>query len=173
MKGLLRSAVTLALLVSVSGCAASGKGYGEGIPDVGVRAANYTENYITEFYLSTTESGSRRFAGTPIKEFSRGGVSGGACCFSLARPGKEVRVEWYTGQRNDPESRWIQHSEVTRAAGTTSDDPDSNISLIVRFFPGDRVEAEYVVQEEKLDSARNPRFDAIFTGQHVMRHIGE
>ncbi|MBB5409213.1 hypothetical protein HDG34_003154 [Paraburkholderia sp. HC6.4b] len=171
MTGLKKAVVALVLLMIISGCSAIG--YRKAIPDVGVRAANYTENYITDFYLSIPESRNDRLAGTSIKEFSRGGTGGGVCCFSLARPGQSVQVEWYTGQRNDPESRWTRHSAVTRARGTTSDDPDSNISLIVRFFPDDKVEVEYVVQEEKPESLRNHRFDALFTDQRVMRQIGE
>ena len=161
----------IALLAVVSGCAAIE--YRGPVPDVGVRAANYTENYITDFYLSAPDSGNGRLAGTSIKEFSRGGTGGGVCCFSLAKPGQNIQVEWYTGRRNDPESSWTRHSAVTRAKGAMSDDPNSNISIIVRFFPNDKVEAEYVVQEEKPDSPRNPRLDALFTGQRVMRNIGE
>ncbi|WP_198021437.1 DUF3304 domain-containing protein [Burkholderia sp. WSM2232] len=170
MAAVRKAAKAFALLMIISGCAARDRA---GHHDVGVSAANYTENFITDFYLSSSESGSGRFAGTSIKEFSRGGTGGGVCCFSLAKPGHAVRIEWYTGQRNDRESRWVRHSAVVQATGATSDDPDSNITLIVRFFPEDKVEVEYVAQEEKPASSRNPRFDSIFTGRRVMRHVGE
>jgi hypothetical protein len=171
MTQLKKTVTAIAFLVTISGCAELE--YRGHIPDAGVRAANYTENYITDFYLSAPESGNGRLAGTPVKEFSRGGTGGGVCCVSFAKPGQNVQVDWYTGERNDPESRWTRHSVITRAKGIASDDSNSNVSIVVRFFPNDKVEAEYVVQEEKPDSPRNPRFDAIFTGQRVMREIGE
>jgi len=143
-------------------------------PDAGVTAANYTENYIGYFYISSTSPGkNNRFAGMAVKEFSKGGTSGGVCCFSSARPGEDIGVEWDTGQRRDPESSWVRHYAVTRAIGSTSDKPDSNVSLIIRFFPDELVEAEYVVQDQSPESVRNPRFDELFKGRRVMRNMGE
>lgn len=51
MTGLRKVVKAIVLLVIVSGCAATG--YRGAVPDAGVRAANYTENFITDFYLST------------------------------------------------------------------------------------------------------------------------
>lgn len=171
MKGLKKAVAVLALLVMMSGCA-TGANRGS-VRDVGIRATNYTENYITDFSIGMGKNKNLRFAGTSVKKFSKGGTGGGVCCFSSAGPGEEIRVEWFTGQLHDEESQWTRHSATTHAIGSAPDDPESSVTLIVRFFPGEQVEAEYVVQEQKPDSVRNPRFDALFTGRRIMRHIGE
>ncbi|MGY6151504.1 DUF3304 domain-containing protein [Paraburkholderia graminis] len=166
-----KTVAAAALLVVMCGCA-TGE-YRGSVRDAGLEAANYTENYITDFSIGMGKNKNLRFAGTEVKQFSKGGTGGGVCCFSGAGPGEEVMVEWRTGKRDDPESQWARHSTVTRAIGSAPDDPHSNVTFIVRFFPGDRVEGEYVVQELKPDSTLNPRFDALFSGRLVMRHVGE
>jgi hypothetical protein len=65
------------------------------------------------------------------------------------------------------------HSGAARIKGVASSDPDSSTSLILRFFPNNQIEAEYVAQSLKSGAPLDPRVDLLFTGQRVMRHMGE
>ncbi len=160
-----------AMLTALCGCAAGvPRGY---VPDIRIHAANYTEDYIHEFHVETANGTDLGNGGAQVKQFSEGGASLGWGCTALPSVGQTIKVVWQTGGYNDPESAWITHAASTKTKGTTSGDPDTDTYLIVRFFPNDQVEAEYIAQSVKFGSSRDPRVDLLFTGQRVMRHIGE
>ena len=162
---------TCAMLIALCGCAIGApRGY---VPAIGLRAANYTEDYIHEYHLETVNGTDLRIGGAQVKQFSKGGASVGDCCAALPGVGQSLRVVWQTGGYNDPESTWTAHTVIAHIKGTTSDDPNSNTFLILRFFPNNQIEAEYVAQSLKSDSPLDPRVDLLSTGQRVMRQMGK
>jgi hypothetical protein len=139
-----------------------------------VEPANYSEDYIHDFQFETDSGKNLVLTGYNVKPFSKGGLSSPACCAALPGVGQTIRVRWRTGgDYYTPESDWTTHAAMTRIKGTSSDDAESNTSLILRFFPDGQIEAEYITQSLKFNSPLNPRVDLLFTGQRVMRHIGE
>jgi hypothetical protein len=169
--GIKRISAVFAMLTALCGCATGApRGY---VPDIDIHAANYTEDYIHNFHLETM-AGTDLFAGgSKIKQFSKGGTGGVECCAAIPGVGQDIKVVWQTGGYNDPESTWATHTSIAKIKGATSDDPDTDTYLILRFFPNEQVEAEYIAQSVKFGSPRNSRADLLFTGQRVMRHIGE
>lgn len=159
----------LVVSVTSSGCASTGYE----IPYVRVFAANYTEEYIHEFDIQTENGKPIPLAGYDVKPFSQGGASTGACCANLPGVGATLRVVWKTGDYYAPESAWVTHTATSKIKGSTSNDPEVNTFMIMRFFSGDLVEGEYIAQDVSFGSKRDPRRDLIFTGQRIMRKPGE
>ncbi len=166
-----RTGAVCAMLIAMCGCTTGAPP--KYVSEIGIHAANYTEDYIHEFHLETKNRTNLSAGGSGIKQFSKGGTGGVECCSSIPGVGQTIKVVWQTGGYNDPESTWTTHTASTRTKGTTSDDPDTNTYLIIRFFPNDQVEAEYIAQSVKFGSLRDPRVDLLFTGQRVTRHVGE
>ncbi|MEM5439728.1 DUF3304 domain-containing protein [Paraburkholderia diazotrophica] len=165
-----RITLPLTLAVILIGCAI-------GAPRDSVLAsaysANYTEDYIPEFHIETSDGGDTGAQGIQVRPFSQGGAGKTQCCSYLPVVGKTIRVIWSVGAYNDPESKRTTFSKDIRTLGSVSSDANSFTYLIVRFFPDHEVEAEYVSQLLSKGSPLNPRVDLLFTGQRVMRHIGE
>lgn len=144
------------------------------LPYMAVRPANYSEDYIHDINFETESGKELALSTIDVKPFSKGGLGSPACCAALPGVGQAIRIIWRTGGNYyTPESEWISHSGVATIKGVAINSPDIRTYLIVRFFPDDKIEAEYVSQALKFGSPRNSRADVLFTGQRVMRHLGE
>ena len=135
--------------------------------------ANYTEDYIYDFMIQTAVGKNTGVGGAHVAEFSRGGTGGIECCAPMPGVGQTVKVVWRVGGRRDDESKWKIYSRTAVVTGATSTDRDAVNFVIVRFFPGHNVEAEFVSESSKPDGKPSPRVDKLFYGQRVMRHLGE
>ncbi|APR34934.1 MULTISPECIES: DUF3304 domain-containing protein [unclassified Paraburkholderia] len=137
-------------------------------------AANYTEDYIQEFWV-LTESGQRTgLEGIQVSEFSRGGTSGGHMGYaSVPGVGQTIKVVWRVGGHNDAEATWKTFSKDVVVKGETSNNPETGNFLIIRFFPQHEVEAEFVWEWAKPYAKSSPRVDQLFYGHRVMRQLGE
>lgn len=167
-----RNLAVSVLLTLLSGCV-TGASPGS-MEYMDIRPANYSEEYIHEIQFETEDGKHLALSTFNIKPFSQGGLGSSACCATLPGVGKRLRVLWMTGgDYYTPKSQWIGHSATARIKGVTSNDSDSNTSLILRFFQNNQIEAEYVPQSLKAGSPRNSRRDLLFTGQRVMRQVGE
>ncbi|MFM0064740.1 hypothetical protein [Paraburkholderia aspalathi] len=160
------------MLIALCGCATGASlGY---LPYTDIEPANYSEDFIHDINFETGTGKALALTTIDVKPFSKGGLGSAACCAALPGVGQTLHVIWRTGGNYyTPESQWVTHSSITKIKGVTSNDPDSNTSLILRFFPNNQIEAEYVAQSLKSDSPLDPRVDLLFTGQRVMRHMRE
>ncbi|WP_017775379.1 DUF3304 domain-containing protein [Paraburkholderia kururiensis] len=148
-------------------------GQPSGYVDTTAWSANYTEDYIPEFWIQTAEGKDTGLAGVQVQEFSRGGKGGHECCSSIPGVGKAIKVVWRVGGHQDDKSMWKTYSRNVVVTGVTSTDRDAMNFLIVRFFPNHNVEAEFVFESARPDGKPSPRVDKLFYGQRVMRHMGE
>jgi hypothetical protein len=162
--------VVCATLIALGGCATTGP---RNSVLTSAYSVNYTEDYIPSFFIETVDGKSTGAEGIQVKPFSEGGIGGSECCSYVPDVGQTIRVVWHVGGHNDPRSTWRTFSKEVRTTGRTSSDPDTFTFLIVRFFPDHQIEAEYVAQPTKFGSPLETRTDLVFTGQRVMRHIGE
>jgi hypothetical protein len=124
----------IAVLLALAFGAFSGyasRGY---VPEIRIHAANYTEEYIHDFYVTTADGKHLGIGGVSVKQFSNGGANLGDCCASTPGVGQSIRAVWRTGNYNDPESKWTTHTATVILKGETSDDPDTLTYLILRFF---------------------------------------
>ncbi|MEX3926992.1 DUF3304 domain-containing protein [Paraburkholderia sp. BR10936] len=134
--------------------------------------ANYTEDYIHEFWIQTASGKDTGVGGVQLAEFSRGGKSGSICCSLMPGVGQSIKVVWSVGGRQETRAEWKTYSRDIVVKGEVSKDSSRHSYLIVRFFPKHEIEAEFVPGDDPR-GARNPRVDRLFLGQRVMRHIGE
>lgn len=160
-------AMMLGMLV---GCAI---GHPSGYVDASAWSANYTEDYIQDFWIETADGKNTGAGAVQVQEFSRGGKGGRECCSLIPGVGRTIKVVWRVGGRQDDKSQWKTYSRNVVVTGATSTDRDTMNFLIVRFFPGHKVEAEFVSESAKPEGKPSPRVDKLFYGQRVMRRIGE
>lgn len=135
--------------------------------------ANYTEDYIPEFHILTTSGEDTGAEETQIKPFSEGGTGGHECCSPIPGVGQSIKVVWYVGTHQNVRSQWKTYSQDIIVRGSTSTNKDDMNVLIVRFFPGYNIEAEFLYESGRPDEKTNPRVDRIFYGERVMRKMGE
>jgi hypothetical protein len=159
-------ATTLGLL---GGCAVGQSG---GYVDASAWSANYTEDYIQDFWIQTASGKDTGLGGIQVSEFSRGGKGGRECCSLIPGVGQTIKVVWRIGGHQDEESQWKTYSKDVTVTGNVSRDTSRHSYLIVRFFPNRELEAEFVPGDDPR-GAQNPRVDRLFSGQRVMRHMGE
>jgi hypothetical protein len=157
-----------AMVGALGGCAV---GQPSGYVDASAWSANYTEDYIYDFWIQTADGKATGLAGVQVQEFSRGGKGKRECCSLVPGVGQTIKVVWRIGGRQDDESQWKTHSRDIVVTGAVSKNPKRHSYLIVRFFPRHEVEAEFIPGDDPR-GARNPRVDQLFLGQRVMRHIG-
>ncbi|MCP3726038.1 hypothetical protein M3I53_23400 [Paraburkholderia sp. CNPSo 3272] len=162
-----------AFLVMIFGAGGCALGQSGGYVDASAWSANYTEDYIPEFHLETTSGKNLLLNGIQVKEFSRGGTGSSECCSPIPGVGKTIRVVWRIGGRQETRSEWKTYSKDVAIAGATSSAPDAMNFLIVRFFPGHNIEAEFVSESAEPDGKPSPRVDQLFYGRRVMRQMGE
>ena len=161
-----KKVAALAPLAMTAGCTALGQQ--ENVNATAV-TANYTEMYVD--YTFYDVNGRNLGLGGSANPFSKGGTGGLECCTALPGPGKTVRVTWdeETPGRND--SRTFHYSRDVMVIGSQPLPGDSYNYVITRFFPGQQIEVEFVL--ESGGGGRSPRLDQIFYGQHEMRQMGE
>ncbi len=158
------------ILGMLDGCAVGQPG---GYVDASAWSANYTEDYIQDFWIQTAEGKDTGLEGIQVKEFSKGGTGGSECCSLIPGVGRTIKVVWRVGGHQDDESQWKTYSRNVVVTGATSTDRDAMNFIIVRFFPGHQLEAEFVSESAKPEGKPSPRVDKLFYGQRVMRRIGE
>jgi hypothetical protein len=134
-------------------------------------SANYTEDYIPRFTVETLDGRETKLEGVQIKPFSKGGTGGVECCTFVPSVGQTVRIVWLVGRYDEPAELWTTHTRSVRLTGALSKTANTQSALIVRFFPGNEVEAEFVPMDKS--AGNNPRDDQLYYGRQVMRHIGE
>jgi hypothetical protein len=163
---LIASLILFVLLLS--GCAV---GQPQHYVDATAWSANYTEDYVRDFRIQTASGKDTGLEGIQVKEFSRGGTGGSECCSLIPGVGQTIKVVWRIGGFNDDESQWKTYTNDVIAKGAMPVESQTHSYLVVRFFPNHQVEAELFPSAD-LDP-KNPRVDKLFSGQRVMRHIGE
>ncbi|MCA3236499.1 MAG: hypothetical protein INH06_29995 [Cupriavidus sp.] len=170
MRRLMKVATTLLLVVMLGGCAA---GKTSGWVEASAWGANYTEDFIFDFWIRTIDGNRTGVGSTQLAEFSRGGTTGRICCGLMPGVGETVRVVWRVGGRQELESEWKTFSREVVVAGEVSESTSRHSYLIVRFFPDREVEAEFIPGDHP-QGARNPRVDKLFfAGPRVMRQKGD
>ncbi|CAB3721171.1 hypothetical protein LMG22037_04779 [Paraburkholderia phenoliruptrix] len=139
--------------------------------DASAWSANYTEDYIQDFWIQTADGKNTGLSGVQVKEFSAGGTGGSECCSLIPGVGQTIKVVWRVGGHQEDESTWKTYSRDVEVKGAMPTQPQSHSYLIVRFFPDHEVEVELFPSADLRPE--NPRVDKLFSGQRVMRHIGE
>ncbi|WP_433695250.1 DUF3304 domain-containing protein [Paraburkholderia phenoliruptrix] len=139
--------------------------------DASAWSANYTEDYIQDFWIQTADGKDTGLSGVQVKEFSAGGTGGSECCSLIPGVGQTIKVVWRVGGHQEDESTWKTYSRDVEVKGAMPTQPQSHSYLIVRFFPDHEVEVELFPSADLRPE--NPRVDKLFSGQRVMRHIGE
>jgi hypothetical protein len=170
MKRTLGAALIALTAATLSSCAAGASSWQRYMK---IWPANYTEDFIHDFRLQTEFGKDIPLKGEEIRAFSKGGSGSDACCADLPGIGSTVRVIWRTGDMYAPETAWVSHSAVAHIGGATAQTSDSHSFLILRFFPKDQIEAEYITQLDDPYSPANPRIDVLFQGKRIMRKPGE
>jgi hypothetical protein len=136
-------------------------------------SANYTEDYIPNFSIETIDGKDTGAQGVQVKPFSKGGTGGSECCSYIPGVGRKIRVIWQIGGYDDSEAQWKTYEKEVTSTGHTSGSPDAFNVLIVRFFPGHQIEAEFVAKSGAAGGTQNSRVDQLFYGRRVMRHVGD
>jgi hypothetical protein len=157
-------------VVFLNGCAT---GQPRGWVDAAAWGANYTEDYIYDYWIKTVDGKDTGVGGVQVHEFSKGGKGGRICCSPMPGVGQTIKIVWHVGGRREPESQWKTYSRDVVVAGATSSAPNTMNFVIIRFFPGYDVEAEFVSESTKFDGKASPRVDQLFYGRRVMRIKGE
>jgi hypothetical protein len=169
----MRRLICGSLIGALSMLASCAVGQPRGYVDASAWSANYTEDYIPDFHLETTSGKNLLLSGIQVKEFSKGGTGSSECCSPIPGVGQAIKVVWSVGVRQEDRSQWRTYSRDVTTTGSTSRAPDAMNFLIVRFFPGRNIEAEFVSESAKPDGKPSPRVDQVFYGRRVMRQIGE
>ncbi|MGO4765877.1 DUF3304 domain-containing protein [Cupriavidus sp. 2KB_3] len=134
------------------------------------RSANYTEDYIYDYWIQTALGKNTGVGGSNVSEFSRGGTSGQRCCARMPGVGQTIRVVWEVGGRQDDRSKWKTYTrDVDVKGGMPKPNYKLQSYLIVRFFPDHEVETELLAGDGDL-GPENLRIDRLFFGRpRVMR----
>ncbi|MDR6421782.1 DUF3304 domain-containing protein [Paraburkholderia phenoliruptrix] len=159
---------TAIMLSMLAACAAGQRMH---YVDASAWSANYTEDYIQDFWIQTADGKDTGLAGVQVQEFSRGGKGGRQCCSLIPGVGQTIKVVWRVGGHQEDESTWKTYSRDVEVKGAMPTQPQSHSYLIVRFFPDHEVEVELFPSADLRPE--NPRVDKLFSGQRVMGHIGE
>ncbi|WP_404992660.1 DUF3304 domain-containing protein [Cupriavidus pauculus] len=160
-------AVTV-LLAMLGGCAS---GQPRGWVEASAWGANYTEDFIYDFWIYAADGRDTGVGSVLLNEFSKGGTTGHICCSLMPAVGRTVKVVWRVGGRQEDKSQWRTYSRDVVVSGTMPKETKTHSYVLMRFFPRHEVEVELVPSVD-LDP-RNPRVDKLFSGQRVMRQKGE
>lgn len=164
---IVRSSAMLAMAVAISGCAVAPTSRIFVSPE----SVNYTEDYIHRYSILRISGERYGVGGGQVRPFSRGGAGSGDCCVWLPGIGQSIKVEWKVGEFHDLRPQWKTFSKDVVIIGEAPSKANAEGYLIIRFFEGHEIEAEFV-QREKFHPA-NPRTDAAFSGKRIMRRKGE
>ncbi|MBB5409215.1 hypothetical protein HDG34_003156 [Paraburkholderia sp. HC6.4b] len=169
MKRLTKAVTMFALLVTFGGCAVGGQRGYMMAPD----AANYTDKYIN--YAVFSAEGKPFWLGGNAKPFNKGGATGGDCCAALPGPGQAIRIGWNEDTEHKAPAAKYTYTKDVVVIGSPPQSKDAHNRLIIRFFPHQQLEVEFIsVPEENLGKGMpSPRLDRAFFGERVMRHPGE
>ncbi|MEX3765236.1 DUF3304 domain-containing protein [Paraburkholderia phenoliruptrix] len=141
--------------------------------DASAWSANYTEDYIQDFWIQTADGKDTGLSGVQVKEFSAGGTGGSECCSLIPGVGQTIKVVWRVGGHQEDESTWKIYSRDVVVVGKMPRNMQDHSVLMMRFFPNHEVEAEIFPGDGDFGPS-NPRMDKLFfVGPRVMRHIGE
>ena len=168
MRQLMKAAAMLLVVVMAGGCA---MGKTRGWVEASAWGANYTEDFIFDFWIQTNEGEPTEVGGVQLAEFSRGGRTGSICCGLMPGVGQIIKVVWRIGSRHELASDWKTYSRNVVVNGAMPERTSGHSYLVVRFFSGQEVETELFPSEDF--SPKNPRVDKLFSGRRVMRQKGE
>ena len=141
--------------------------------DASAWSANYTEDYIQDFWIQTADGKDTGLGGIQVQEFSHGGKGGRQCCSLIPGVGQTIKVVWRVGGHQEDESTWKTYSRDVEVKGAMPTKKDAYNILMVRFFPAQQVEAELIPDRGEPGGSASLRVDQLFYGRRVMRHIGE
>ncbi|WP_255371057.1 DUF3304 domain-containing protein [Cupriavidus sp. YR651] len=160
----------LALALVMGGCAT---GQPRGWVDVSAWSANYTEDFIYDYWIQTAEGKDTGVGNVQVNEFSRGGKSGQICCSSMPGVGQTIKIIWRVGGHREDQSQWRTYSRDVVVTGAMPKNTREHSVLLVRFFPVHEIEAELLPGDGDFGPS-NPRMDKLFfAGPRVMRQKGE
>ncbi|QYD68275.1 hypothetical protein KZJ38_18755 [Paraburkholderia edwinii] len=134
---------------------------------------NYSEDYVPDFSILTPTGKHTGMGGDQVQEFSKGGLSKQECCAPIPGPGQTLLVEWRVGRHHEPEANWKTFRKAIVVRGEALSGPNAWNLLIVRFFPEQQVEAEFVWEAPGPHGEPSPRLDQLFYGRRVMRQMGD
>jgi hypothetical protein len=169
MRWIARTFFAVAMVGVLGGCAV---GQQSGYIDASAWSANYTEDYIHDFWIQTVSGKDTALGGIQVKEFSKGGTGGSQCCAMIPGVGQPIKVVWRIGGFNDEKSQWKTYSRDVVVTGAMPKEKDAFNILMVRFFRDHQVEAE-LIPDRGVTGLPSPRVDKVFSGRRVMRNIGE
>jgi hypothetical protein len=89
----------------------------------------------------------------------------------LPATGQTVRVVWDEETADDDPSKKRRYTRDVVVTGSRPLPVEAYNYLIVRFFPDQQLEVEFISEPE--GGPRSPRLDRVFYGERVMRHMGE
>ena len=161
------------IAITLSMLAACATGQRMHYVDASAWSANYTEDYIQDFWIQTADGKDTGLAGVQVQEFSRGGKGGRQCCSLIPGVGQTIKVVWRVGGHQEDESTWKTYSRDVEVKGAMPTKKDAYNILMVRFFPAQQVEAELIPDRGEPGGSASLRVDQLFYGRRVMRHIGE
>ncbi|SDB98910.1 Protein of unknown function [Cupriavidus sp. YR651] len=170
MKMVVRMITGLALVLVLGGCVT---GQQRGWVTASVRGANYTEDYIYDVSIQTTDGKRVGLGIARVNEFSRGGTSGSECCAFIPAVGQTIKVVWQVGGRQQDKSQWRTYSRDVVVTGAMPKKKDAYNILIVRFFQEHQLEAELIPDRGEAGGTASPRVDKLYSGQRAMRQKGE
>lgn len=165
MTKLRKVVAAFALLVMAAGCAISAQREYMMAPDT----ANYTDKYVD--YTLYDIKGRNLGLGGEAKPFNKGGTGGIECCVMLPGPGQILRIVWSEEAEDHDLAKKRTYTKDVVVTGSQPLLGEPHNYLIVRFFPKQQLEIEFV--SEPINGPRSPRRDRIFFGEHVMRQVGE
>jgi hypothetical protein len=154
----------------LSGCAVGQPG---GYVDASAWSANYTEDYIQDFWIQSADGKKTGLGGVQVKEFSKGGTGKRQCCSLIPGVGQTIKVVWRVGGRQDDESKWTTYSDDVVVKGAMPKTKNAFNILMIRFFPDHQMEAELIPDRGEPGGSASPRVDQLFYGRRVMRHMEE
>jgi hypothetical protein len=170
MRQIINAIAVAILLAMLGGCAI---GQPRGWVEASAWGANYTEDFIYDFWIYAEDGRDTGVGSVLLNEFSKGGTTGRICCSFMPGVGQTVKVVWRVGGRQEDKSQWRTYERVVVVTGQVSRNASRHSYLIVRFFPDHEVEAEFIPGDDPR-GARYPRVDKLFfTGPRVMRQKGE
>ncbi len=141
--------------------------------DASAWSANYTEDYIQDFWIQTASGKDTGVGGVQVSEFSRGGKGGRECCSLMPGVAQTIRVVWRVGGHQEDEAQWKTYSRDVVVKGGMPTKKDAFNILMVRFFPDHQIEVELVPDRGEAGGSASPRVDKLYYGERVMRHMGE
>jgi hypothetical protein len=97
------------------------------------RGANYTEDFIYDFWIYAEDGRDTGVGSVLLNEFSKGGTTGNICCGLMPGVGQTVKVVWRVGGRREEESQWRTYRRDVSVMGAMPKEDAYNI-LLVRFF---------------------------------------